>query len=216
MSSAADTSPAGLSPPASSAAGPLTAGFSSRASSAAGSAPPGSRPPASSAPGSSPAGVIAVLSDALGDSDPVVRRTAALALGRQGVTAAVPVLVDMVVSGVNDVEAAEMLGVLAASPHVDDEIGGATDALPGRDERIVGAPDASSGWGERIVGALEAELSATADTAVRIRVTQALVEIPGSAVLEVLRRLTRDEDRSVALVASAFVELRDTERRAGR
>jgi hypothetical protein len=36
-----------------------------------------------------------------------------------------------------------------------------------------------------------------------------LVELPGPAALEVLRRLTHDEDRSVALVASAFVKLRE-------
>ncbi|MBM2620312.1 HEAT repeat domain-containing protein [Actinoplanes sp. LDG1-06] len=114
----------------------------------------------------------AALADALGDEDDTVRGNAALALAPRGVTAAVPVLVAMVVSGVKDVDAAEALGAL------------------------------SPVCGDRIVKALEDELGAS-DPAVRIRLTQALVEIPGTTSL--LERLARDEDRSVALVASALL-----------
>nr|WP_221380364.1 HEAT repeat domain-containing protein [Actinoplanes polyasparticus] len=119
----------------------------------------------------------AVLADALGDEDPVVRGNAALALGRRGVTSAVPVLVDMVVAGTKDVDAAEALAALEPSS------------------------------GEQIIAALVDALAA-GDTAVRIRLTQALVELPGPAADEVLQRLTHDEDQSVARVASAFVKLR--------
>lgn len=123
-------------------------------------------------------GAIAVLADALGDPDATVRRRAALALGGHGVAAAVPTLVGMVVEGSNDVNAAEALGTLSQDPECAD----------------------------RITTALAHELAApTADSATRIRLTQALVELEGGAVQEVLRRLAHDEDRAVALVASALV-----------
>ncbi|MFD1146433.1 HEAT repeat domain-containing protein, partial [Saccharothrix hoggarensis] len=127
-------------------------------------------------------GATAVLADALGDPDATVRRHAALALGGRGVTAAVPTLVGMVVEGCNDVEAAEVLGTLSQNP-------GAADA---------------------IMTALADELAAhTADSAVRIRLTQALVELSGTKAREVLRGLAHDEDRAVALVASAFIGVLD-------
>ncbi len=127
----------------------------------------------SEAPGATP-----VLADALGDPDATVRGHAALALGRRGVTAAVPTLVGMVVEGSNDVDAAEVLGTLSRDP----------------------------GCADRILTALVEELAAhTADSATRIRLTQALVELSGTAVREVLRQLAQDDDRAVALVASAFV-----------
>ncbi|GGX07449.1 MerR family transcriptional regulator [Streptomyces lomondensis] len=127
-------------------------------------------------------GATAVLADALGDPDMGVRGPAALALGRRGVAEAVPALVDMVVEGSHDVEAAEVLGALSRDP----------------------------GCADRIMTALVGELAApTADSATRIRLTQALVELPGTTVREVLRRLARDEDRAVALVAAAFVTVVD-------
>jgi DNA-binding transcriptional MerR regulator len=123
-------------------------------------------------------GATAVLADALGDPDTTVRGHAALALGRRGVTAAVPALVGMVVEGSHDVEAAEVLGTLARNP----------------------------GCADRIVTALVDELAApTADSATRVRLTQALVELPGTTAREVLRRLAHDDDRTVALIASALV-----------
>ncbi|MFF9133378.1 MerR family transcriptional regulator [Streptomyces sp. NPDC014806] len=122
-------------------------------------------------------GAGAVLADALGDPDATVRRHAALALGRQGVVAAVPALVDMVRDGSHDVEAAEVLGTLSRKP----------------------------GSGDRILAALAAELAApAADSATRIRLVQALVELPGTTALAVLRRLAHDDDPGVARVAAAL------------
>jgi DNA-binding transcriptional MerR regulator len=122
----------------------------------------------------------AMLTDALGDTDPTIRRHAALALGARGVTRAVPTLVGIVVEGPNDVEAAELLGTLA------------------RDAK----------WADRIMGALVDELAApTADSAVRMRLTQALAEMPGTIALNTLRQLAHDDDRPVALVASALVKV---------
>lgn len=124
----------------------------------------------------------AVLTGALEDPDPDVRRHAALASGSRGVTAAVPVLVDMVVKGTNDVEAAEVLSALALDP----------------------------AFAERILGALAGELAAnTADAAVRIRLVQALAELPGTLARDVLRQSAGDEDRAVALIASALADVLD-------
>jgi HEAT repeat protein len=117
----------------------------------------------------------AALAAALEDPDPHVRRPAALAAGRRGTTAAVPVLVAMVAEGANDVEAAEVLGTLALDP----------------------------GRGERILNALAGELAA--DSPVRIRVAQALAELPGTLAHDLLRQLADDEDRAVALIAAALV-----------
>ncbi len=119
-----------------------------------------------------------VLADALGDSDATVRRHAALAVGQRGATAAVPTLVRMVVEGTNDVEASEVLGALSVDP-------------------------ASA---DRIMSALADELAAhPADSAVRIRLAQALVEMPATNALGVLQQLAHDDDRAVALIASALV-----------
>ncbi|WP_412543896.1 MerR family DNA-binding transcriptional regulator [Longispora sp. K20-0274] len=118
----------------------------------------------------------AALLDALGDPDPTVRGRAALALGARGRSAAVATLVAMVVEGTNDVEAAEVLGALSADP----------------------------GRAERIMTALLAEFAGPAP--VRIRLTQALAEIPTAAARDVLRRLADDGDRTVALLASALLD----------
>ena len=118
------------------------------------------------------------LAGALTDQDPAVRRYAALALGARGVTTAVPELIRTVVEGPNDVEAAEFLGGLAE------------DAL----------------WADRIMTALTAEFAAhPGDPAVRTRLTQALAEMPGTLALDLLRQLAHDDERAVALLASALV-----------
>ncbi|ROS44928.1 HEAT repeat domain-containing protein [Amycolatopsis thermoflava] len=118
------------------------------------------------------------LTGALADPDPTVRRHAALALGRSGVAAAVPVLVDMVVDGDGDVEAAEALGALALD----------------------------SGHAEQVMSALTGELAAHAtDSAVRLRLTQALAEMPPPLARDVLRQLAHDDDRAVALLATALL-----------
>jgi DNA-binding transcriptional MerR regulator len=123
-------------------------------------------------------GAAAVLTDALGDADATVRRHAALALGRRGATVVVPTLVGMVVEGTYDVDAAEVLGTLAHNPECADQI----------------------------MNALIDEI-APADAATRIRLAQALVELPGTRAMEILRDLAADDDHAVALVASAFVDV---------
>lgn len=122
----------------------------------------------------------APLLDALGHADVVVRRGAALALGARGVAEAVPVLVDMVVEGANDVEAADALGALAVGP----------------------------GEAERIAGALVDRLAA-ADADARRRVAQALADVPGETASRALDDLAQDADRAVALTAAYVRTLRD-------
>jgi DNA-binding transcriptional MerR regulator len=120
----------------------------------------------------------AVLTGALQDRDPAVRGQAALASGGRGVTAAVPALVAMVVEGTNDVEAAEVLGALSRDP----------------------------GRADLVMSALVDQLAAhTADSAVRIRLIQALAELPAAVAPDVLRQLTRDPDPSIALIAKALL-----------
>ena len=134
-------------------------------------------------------GAAAALADALGDPDRQVHRHAALALGKHGEAAVVPALVGMVVEGSNDVDAAEILRTLSREP----------------------------GRADRITAALADELGApAADTATRIRLTQALVELAGPAAQEVLRRLAHDGDHAVALVASAFVGVLEERTRRDR
>ncbi|NED22655.1 MerR family transcriptional regulator, partial [Streptomyces sp. SID9913] len=70
----------------------------------------------------------------------------------------------------------------------------------------------------RVIAALTGELAArAADSGTRIRIVQALVELPEAVareVREVLDGLARDDDPALALVASAFVAVLD-ERSAG-
>ncbi len=65
----------------------------------------------------------ALLQDALANDDIVVRRYAALVLGARGVADAVPTLIDMIVEGANDVDAADALSALASDPALADRIG---------------------------------------------------------------------------------------------
>jgi len=123
-------------------------------------------------------GAAAVLTDALGDEDATVRKHAALALGSRGATAAVPTLIAMVVEGTNDIEAAELLGTLSVDPACTDQI----------------------------MSALATELT-TANPAVRIRLAQALAELPVPLAQDLLQQLAEDHDRSVALVASTFLDM---------
>lgn len=119
----------------------------------------------------------AALTSALDDPDATVRRRAALSVGARGMTLAVPALVGTVVEGPNDVEAAEILGTLARDPE----------------------------WADRIISALVDELNEhKGDSAVRLRLTQALAEMPDTIALDTLRQLTRDDDRAVAALASAL------------
>lgn len=125
----------------------------------------------------------AALTAALTDSDAAVHTRAALTLGARGETAAAPTLVQMVVDGANDVEASEVLGRLALAPEHADPI----------------------------VGALVDELAAPAaeDPAVRIRLIQALAEMPGTIARSAVRRSARDDDPAVALIAGAIASVLD-------
>ncbi|MGV9559451.1 MerR family transcriptional regulator [Streptomyces sp. NPDC003401] len=122
------------------------------------------------------------LRDALTHPDAVVRGHAALALGGRGVADAVPTLVDMIVRGRNDTDAADALGVLAAG---------------------------DTGGPERIAAVLVDRL-AHASRDARVRLTQALADIPGVTASRALVELARDGDDAVALTAAYLLRLRDT------
>ncbi|WP_227997517.1 MerR family transcriptional regulator [Nocardia australiensis] len=122
-----------------------------------------------------------LLRRALNDRDVTVRDRAALALGSRRVTEAKPALLEMVVQGRSDVEAAEVLGLLA--------------------EAAVAADD--------IVRVMRDTLETTVDTPTRSRITQALAEIPGGAARKALAALADDGDRTIAATASAILRTRD-------
>ncbi|MGW2324746.1 MerR family transcriptional regulator [Streptomyces sp. NPDC001700] len=117
----------------------------------------------------------ALLQAALAHPDIVVRGYAALALGPRGAADAVPTLIDMIVNGTNDVDAADALGALASDPVVADRI------ATGLVDRLAHATLASSA---------------------RRRLTQALADIPGVTTSRALAELSHDEDRAVALTAA--------------
>ncbi|MFR9752009.1 MerR family DNA-binding transcriptional regulator [Nocardia sp. 004] len=118
-----------------------------------------------------------LLRRALHDCDVTVRDRAALALGSRRVAEAIPALLAMVVAGRFDVEAAEALGLLA--------------------EGAAAAAD--------IVGMMRDELERTDDIPSRLRITQALAELPGVAAREVLTELADDADRTIAATAAAIL-----------
>ncbi|OKK21861.1 MerR family transcriptional regulator [Streptomyces sp. CB00455] len=134
-----------------------------------------------------PAGeAVAWLRQALASPDVTVRGHAALALGMRGVFDAVPTLVDMIVRGRNDVDAADALSVLASDTAKADEIT------------------------TRLVDGLAHD---TAGTSARGRLTQALGAVPGTKASRALVELSQDEDRAVALTAAYLLQLRDTSQR---
>ncbi len=115
-----------------------------------------------------------VLAGALDHPDAVVRGRAALVLGAGGSSAAAPELVRMVVEGVDDVEAAEVLGGLARQ----------------------------HGTAEELVRLVAAELHRPgAPGEARVRLVQALAELPAAATRALLTELADDPDPGVALVA---------------
>lgn len=125
-----------------------------------------------------------VLRGALASDDLVVRRRAALLLGSRGVAGTAPTLVDMIVVGVDDVDAADALGVLAAAPGAADEIAAMlVDRL------------ADTGL----------------DAAPRRRLTQAFAGIPGAVAAHALAGLVSDEDPGVAATATYVSTLRHRE-----
>lgn len=113
-----------------------------------------------------------VLREALCHTDPMVRQRAAIALGRHGVREAIPELLEMVVKGADDVEAAELLGTLARQHDLSDHL--ASDIA----DRLTREPPA-----------------------VRSRLTQALAEIPGRTAHSALAELASDSDRAVSITA---------------
>ncbi|GAA0587490.1 HEAT repeat domain-containing protein [Streptomyces crystallinus] len=121
---------------------------------------------------------------ALASPDAVVRAQAASALGTRGVTEAIPTLVDMVVDGRNDTDAADALSMLACDPTTTDRIA------------------------TRLVDRLA---DATTPEPARGRLTQALAGIPGARATRALVELSRDEDRAVALTAAYVLRLRGEE-----
>jgi DNA-binding transcriptional MerR regulator len=127
-------------------------------------------------------GAAARLREALAHPDAVVRGYAALALGTRGVADAVPVLVDMVVEGRNDTDAADALGVLASDAAAADRIAA------------------------RLVGRLADD---TTPAPARGRLTQALADVPGTAASRALAELSHDRDRAVALTAGYLLRLRE-------
>ncbi|MFG3250412.1 MerR family transcriptional regulator [Streptomyces sp. NPDC048187] len=118
---------------------------------------------------------------ALEGPDLVVRGYAALALGTRGVGDAIPTLVDMVVAGRNDTDAADALSVLASEAATADRI--------------------ATG----LVGRLDDE---STRPSARGRLTQALAGIPGPKATGALVRLSADADRAVALTAAYLLGLR--------
>ncbi|MFC8934326.1 MerR family transcriptional regulator [Rhodococcus sp. NPDC057135] len=118
---------------------------------------------------------------ALDDSDAIVRADAALTLGTRGEAVSMPVLLEMVADGRRDVEAGEVLGLLA---------------------------ERSPASGE-VVAAVQDRLDNTDDAPTRLRIAQALAEIPGAAAREALARLTHDDDKTIASTAAAILEMRD-------
>ncbi|MCX5009263.1 HEAT repeat domain-containing protein [Streptomyces sp. NBC_00638] len=124
----------------------------------------------------------AQLRDALANPDAVVRGYAALALGACGVADAVPALIDMIVEGRNDTDAADALSVLASDTVTPDQIA------------------------TRLVDRLADD---TTQAPARGRLTQALADIPGTTASRALLELSHDEDRAVALTAAYLLRLRD-------
>ncbi|MET8050764.1 HEAT repeat domain-containing protein [Streptosporangium sp. NPDC005286] len=124
----------------------------------------------------------ALLQDALANPDIVVRRYAALALGARGVADAVPTLIDMVVEGTNDVDAADALSALASRPALADQTA------------------------TRLVDRLA---HGSVESSARRRLAQALADIPGITASRALADLSHDEDRAVALTATYILGIRN-------
>ncbi|GAA0842485.1 HEAT repeat domain-containing protein [Streptosporangium amethystogenes subsp. fukuiense] len=123
-----------------------------------------------------------LLKDALANPDIVVRRYAALALGARAVVDAIPTLIDIVVEGTNDVDAADALSALAIRPALADQIA------------------------TRLVDRLA---PGSVESSARRRLTQALADIPGTTASRALVDLSHDEDRAVALTATYILGIRD-------
>ncbi|MGW2277171.1 HEAT repeat domain-containing protein [Streptomyces sp. NPDC001770] len=121
------------------------------------------------------------LREALAHPDEVVRRYAAPALGTRGEAEAIPTLLDMIVGGGNDIDAADALSELASDTATADRI--ATGLVDRLAHDTTGAP-------------------------ARGRLTQALAGIPGPTASRALVELSHDEDHAVRLTAVHLLRLR--------
>ncbi|SDD16670.1 MerR family transcriptional regulator [Auraticoccus monumenti] len=130
----------------------------------------------------------AVLTGVLGHADDAIRHRAALALGSRGEPVAVAVLVEMVLTGHQDVEAAEVLGALARHHDLTDPVGA---VLAHAVQRGGGGPGP------------------------RTRITQALAELPAALARPTLEVLGRDDDPEVARTAAYVLQRFATTAAAG-
>ncbi|MTD13403.1 MerR family transcriptional regulator [Nakamurella sp. YIM 132087] len=119
------------------------------------------------------------LRQALHHDEADIRRRAALALGSRGGPAVVGILVGMVLDGIDDVDAADVLAALAADP----------------------------GIAGKVTTAFEHAIPA-GDSTVKRRIAQALTEIPGHAADRILNGLAADDDHGVAVTAGYALRLR--------
>lgn len=113
-----------------------------------------------------------LLRRALDDPEPRNRAAAALVLGARGDALASEALIELVLSGDRDVEAAEALGRIARDPNAG-----------------------------RVITAAYAAHVEDADPAVRARIAQASAELEGAEVGAMLERLAADPERNVARIA---------------
>ena len=129
-----------------------------------------------------PADSASVLAEALTYRDRLIRARAAVALGSRGALDAVPELLDMVTSGIDDVAAAEILGRLA------------------REHSIT----------EQIAGMIAERLTHQPMKPARSRLTQALAEVPGPTAVQTLTALVDDDDPAVSHAARYLMTIRTT------
>ncbi|MBV1850542.1 HEAT repeat domain-containing protein [Catellatospora tritici] len=123
-----------------------------------------------------------VLAEAHRHPDPLVSARATLARGRRGTADAIPALVALVSNGPDDVEAAEVLAVLATR----------------------------YGQADDVARAISAELVLAADSA-RQRLTVALADVPGPLARAELAALVDDPDKRVSLTATFVLRTRPAE-----
>ncbi|MFJ2738855.1 HEAT repeat domain-containing protein [Streptomyces sp. NPDC087440] len=166
----------------------------------------------------------ALLRNALTHRDHTVRRIAALALGTRGVPEAVPVLLDMVVQGRNDVDAADTLTTLAHRSADPADTSITTTApttaitsttpttLAAREADTTDTPATPSPLADLIAAGLVDRVARSAkDPLARRRLTQALADIPGPTALQALTALTQDDDPGVAVTATYLLGRRTTD-----
>lgn len=119
------------------------------------------------------------LAAAIHHTDPAVRGRAALERGMRGEADAIPVLLELIVEGRDDVSASDALADLASR----------------------------SGLADIVAQVIDVELARASDQG-RRRLTQSLADILGEQAAATLRRLAGDVDRDVSLTARYLLERR--------